>query len=71
MQPVSGMSSIKYKVNHNPVTYDHRTRMYHVGRSSFETYQDAKANQWRCEKCNEAFASFKELRSHKTELHSY
>ena len=65
------MSSIKYRINHNPVTYDHRTRQYRVGETTFGSYQDAKANQWQCDKCGTAYASFKELRSHKTESHSY
>jgi len=65
------MSSIKYRINHNPVTYDHRTRTYKVGKHAFESYQDAKCRQWQCEKCHIAFASFKELRSHKTDNHSY
>lgn len=65
------MSSIKYRINHNPVTYDHRTRQYRVGETTFGSYQDAKANQWQCDKCGTAYASFKELRSHKTDSHSY
>ncbi len=65
------MSSIKYRINHNPVTYDHRTKTYRVGDHAFESYQDAKSRQWQCEKCHLAFASFKELRSHKTNNHSY
>ncbi len=65
------MSSIKYKVNHNPITYDHRTKMYQVGSRAFETYQDARANQWQCDKCSDAFFSFKELRLHKNMTHAY
>ena len=65
------MSSIKYRINHNPVTYDHHTRTYRVGKHAFESYQDAKSKQWQCEKCRRAFASFKELRTHKTINHSY
>ncbi|HXG07448.1 MAG TPA: hypothetical protein VNI77_09015 [Nitrososphaera sp.] len=65
------MSNLKYRINHNPVTYDHRTRMYKVGTYTFESYQDAKSRQWQCEKCGDAFSSFKELRSHKTVVHSY
>lgn len=65
------MSSIKYRVNHNPVTYDHRTKTYKVGKHAFESYQDAKSKQWQCEKCKVSFPSFKELRSHKTDNHSY
>jgi hypothetical protein len=65
------MSSIKYKVNHNPITYNHLTRMYQVGRRVFSTYQDARASQWQCDKCMKAFASFKELRVHKNKAHSY
>lgn len=65
------MSTIKYRINHNPVTYDHHTRTYRVGTTAFESYQDARSMQWQCEKCNLAFASFKGLRTHKTDDHSY
>jgi hypothetical protein len=65
------MSVIKYKVNHNPITYNHRTRMYEVGRRVFQSYQDAKASQWQCDKCKNAFSSFKELRVHKNKAHAY
>jgi ribosomal protein L37AE/L43A len=37
----------------------------------YRDYQKAKANQWKCEKCGIAFASFRELRTHKVEDHSY
>lgn len=65
------MSAIKYKVNHHPVIYDKLTRMYRVGRRKFRSYSDAKASQWQCNKCDGAFASFKELRTHKNDEHSY
>ena len=45
--------------------------MYQVGRRFFRTYRGAKANQWECDKCNLAFSSFKELKTHKTREHSY
>ncbi len=65
------MSSIKYRVNHNPIMYDHLTKMYQVGRKVFRSYSDAKANQWQCDKCNRAFSSFKELKVHKNDNHAY
>lgn len=65
------MSAIKYKVNHIPVVYNHLTSMYQVGRRMFHSYRDAKANQWQCNKCDLAFASYKELRAHKNDEHSY
>jgi hypothetical protein len=68
---LSTMSSIKYRVNHNPIMYNHLTRMYQVGRRFFHNYSEAKANQWQCDKCNTAFSSFKELKAHKTDEHSY
>lgn len=69
--PRNNLSSIKYKVNYNPVVYDYRSGNYHVGDSMYRDYQKAKANQWKCEKCGIAFASFRELRTHKVEDHSY
>lgn len=65
------MSSIKYRLNHNPVRYNAQTRSYQVGDMAFETYRDARANKWRCDKCSSSFSSFKHLRAHKAEEHSY
>ena len=65
------MSGIKYRLNHNPVRYDALTRTYQVGMMAFDTYKDARANKWQCDKCGSPFSSFKHLRAHKAEEHSY
>lgn len=65
------MSAIKYRVNHNPILYNHRTKKYEVGERIFHSYSDAKANQWKCDKCDVSFSSFKELKVHKNDEHAY
>ncbi len=62
---------LKYKVNYNPVVYDFRSGSYRVGTEKYQDYQKAREQQWRCEKCDKTFCSFKELRLHKLEYHSY
>lgn len=65
------MSILKYRVNHNPVRYNALTRTYQVGMKAFDSYRDARANKWQCDKCGSPFSSFKRLRAHKAEEHSY
>ena len=52
--------------SYNPVT-----RMYENTVGKFLTYAEARQKQWQCEKCSEMFASYKLLKDHKKDLHSY
>lgn len=52
--------------SYNPVT-----RMYENAVGKFITYAEARQKQWQCEKCREMFASFKLLKNHKKDFHSY
>ncbi len=52
--------------SYNPVT-----RMYENAVGKFLTYAEARQKQWQCEKCSEMFASYKSLKDHKKDLHSY
>jgi transcriptional regulator NrdR family protein len=45
--------------------------MYKTGSELYNKYELARANQWKCEKCNERFPTFKKLRQHKSQNHSY
>ena len=62
---------LKYKVNYNPAIYNFTTKKYESKEATYLTYEQARANQWRCEKCKKLFASLKELKLHKIEYHSY
>ncbi len=61
----------KYKINSNMTFYNIKTRMYENTNGQYKTYAEAKQTQWKCEKCNETFPTYKMLRDHKTESHSY
>ena len=45
--------------------------MYENAVGNFLTYTEARQKQWQCEKCNEMFASYKLLKDHKKDFHSY
>ena len=45
--------------------------MYENAVGKFLTYAEARQKQWQCEKCSEIFASYKILKDHKKDLHSY
>ena len=52
--------------SYNPVT-----RMYENAVGKFLTYAEARQKQRQCEKCSEKFTSYKSLKDHKKDLHSY
>jgi hypothetical protein len=64
-------TKLKYKINHNSITYNFKTKKYGGGESSYLTFEEARANQWRCEKCQKLLPRLKELKLHKLEFHSY
>ena len=45
--------------------------MYENATGKFATYAEARQKQWKCDKCAEMFPSYKLLRDHKKDLHSY
>jgi hypothetical protein len=45
--------------------------MYENAVGKFITYAEARQKQWQREKCREMFASFKLLKDHKKDFHSY
>jgi hypothetical protein len=64
-------NSIKYRVHYNPSMYDHKTGRYVNGEKIFETFNQARAHQWKCEKCDRTFSKFPDLKRHKNEDHAY
>jgi formylmethanofuran dehydrogenase subunit E len=51
---------------YNPVT-----KMFENASGNFVTYAEARRNQWKCERCGEMFASYRTLKEHKKDFHSY
>lgn len=65
------VAKLKYKINYNPVFYNFKTKRYESREAIYSTYEQARANQWKCEKCQKLLANLKELKLHKLEYHSY
>ena len=64
-------TKLKYKINYNRAFYNFRTKKYKSGEDNYLTYEQARSNQWKCEKCHKLLANLKELKLHKLEYHSY
>jgi hypothetical protein len=64
-------TKLKYKINYNLATYNFKTKQYENKEMSYLTFEQARANQWRCDKCQKLFPTIKELKLHKLEYHSY
>jgi hypothetical protein len=63
---------IKNRLNYQGIVYDPTTNEYKSGEGQvFLTREDAKSSRWKCNKCHEAFSSYKQVRVHKSEFHSY
>ena len=64
-------TKLKYKINYNLATYNFKTKQYENKEMSYLTFEQARANQWRCDKCQKLFPTIKEFKLHKLEYHSY
>jgi hypothetical protein len=62
---------LKYRINFNGVMYNFKTKQYDSKESTYLTFEQARANQWRCDKCEKLLPNLKELKLHKIEYHSY
>jgi len=65
VQPYRGRTS------YTAVTYNLRERTWENRDRTYSSYREARLHSWRCEKCDSAFATYKLLKSHKIESHSY
>jgi hypothetical protein len=65
------LAKLKYRINYNPINYDIQIGMYNTESENSIRYKDARANQWRCDKCNGTFSTFRKLKSHKSQFHAY
>jgi formylmethanofuran dehydrogenase subunit E len=64
-------TKLKYKINYNATNYNFKTRQFDSKEVSYLTFEQARANHWRCDKCEKLFPNLKELKLHKIEYHSY
>jgi hypothetical protein len=71
-----GSNKNKYKLNCIYVNYNNKTGFYEntIGFSFMESQQKQKqenVKHWKCEKCNNFFSRFRQLKQHKEEHHAY
>lgn len=59
------------RISYTPVTYNLHKRAWENRNGTDACYREARLHSWRCEKCDNAFATYKRLKSHKIESHSY
>gem|GEM_PF-177244 len=65
------LTKLKYRINYNPINYDVQLGMYNTESENHIRYEDARANQWRCDKCFDTFSTFRKLKTHKSQFHAY
>ena len=65
------MTRSKKEKNFLNSIYNPITGMYEKATGKFPTYAEARQKQWKCDKCTKMFPSYKLLRDHKTDSHSY
>ena len=65
------LAKLKYRINYNPINYDVQIGMYNTESDNHIQYKDARANQWRCDKCDGTFSTFRKLKAHKSQFHAY
>jgi hypothetical protein len=63
------ISSKKYILNYVYHNYNDKTGFYIPGASGEHELQNM--DRWKCEKCSNHFARFKQLKQHKGEYHAY
>lgn len=61
----------KYQLNRNFASYNLNNGLYQTKDGRNMTYEETLRNKWKCEKCSDAFSSFRNLLNHKKEYHSY
>jgi hypothetical protein len=62
---------LKYLINYNYATFNTKTMKYETKQEIYNTLKEAKANRWRCEKCQYLVGTYNRLVLHKNEHHSY
>ncbi len=61
----------KNLLNFDSLSYNNKARVYKTKDGRFLSYNEALKHKWKCEKCPETFASFKLLKAHRIQIHSY
>ncbi len=61
----------KGRISYTPVTYNLHERAWENRNGTDACYREARLRSWRGEKCDSAFATYKHLKRHKIESHSY
>ena len=64
-------NSKKYRLNFNMLYYNYKTGFFENNDAAYQTREEALRNKWKCDKCSNLFQSYRMLREHKTQSHSY
>lgn len=64
-------TKLKYIVNYSHATFNSKTMKYQTNGDTYDNLKEAKANRWRCEKCQYQVGTYSKLILHKNEYHSY
>ena len=51
--------------------YNYKTGFFENNDDTYQTRKEALRNKWKCDKCSDRFQSYRMLREHKTQSHSY
>lgn len=62
---------LKYIVNYAHAIFNYETKKYETDKCRYNSLTEAKANRWKCEKCQYRVGTYKKLILHKNEYHSY
>ena len=64
-------TKLKYIINYNHAVFNSETKKYETKQVAYDSLKEAKANRWRCEKCQFQVGIYKKLLLHKNKYHSY
>ena len=68
---MSQVIKLKYVVNYNHAIFNSKTKKYETNECTYSNLKEAKANRWKCEKCQYAVGTHEKLVLHKNQHHSY
>ena len=51
--------------------YNYKTGFFENNDAAYQTREEALRNKWKCDKCSDLFESYRMLREHNVQSHSY
>ena len=62
---------LRYVVNYDHAIFNSNIKKYQTNKCTYNSLREAKANRWKCEKCQYQVGAYNKLILHKNENHSY